>query len=113
MRQICSITVNTACPGKVVGVKDPNRRKIMKQTERQWMQSVKNQYTGNVVQGEYRVEVEFSRTKWAGNSPDIDNMLKVVFDSIKEHIITDDRHISQVEAKKVTGADSTSIRVYW
>ena len=32
--------------------------------------------------------------------PDIDNMLKAVFDSLKKHVITDDRHISQVEAKK-------------
>jgi Holliday junction resolvase RusA-like endonuclease len=76
------------------------------------MQMVRDQYSGTVVQGDYRVEVEFSRAKWTGNSPDIDILLKVVFDSLKNHVITDDRHILEVEAKKVSGLDSTSIRVY-
>ena len=76
------------------------------------MESVKNQYAGAVEQGDYRIEVDFSRTRWTGNSPDIDNMLKVVFDSLNGHVITDYRHILQVEAKKITGAISTSIRVY-
>jgi Holliday junction resolvase RusA-like endonuclease len=112
MKRHCTITIDEACPGKVVGVQEKARRHRMKENEKQWMKKVKKQYKDPKFDGSVRVEVDFARKKWKGNSPDLDNMLKVVFDALKTYVIDDDRHIIQAEAKKLSGEDSTVIRVY-
>lgn len=112
MKLLCTIAINSACPGKVVGIQNQDLRHRMKDSEKKWKENLKERYKGSDVKGTFRVEVDFARKQWKGNSPDIDNMLKVVFDSLKGCIVDDDRHIISVEAKKLTGKDSTVVRVY-
>ena len=112
MKHICDIKIDSACPSKVIGVQDTTMRHRMKDTEQQWMASVRDQYKGEIIQGQYRIEIDFHREEWKGNSPDIDNLIKTAFDAIKNHVIGDDRNIVEVEAKKMSGKNETLIHVY-